>query len=135
MHADIAHPINSDCRNQIQAEVVEAYQQELERSKQPGYQPVEVDDLDVDSSAEVGSGSGYASLVAELKKDAEDRNTRRSQRGDDGAPPGAGTEATDDTVCPADQDVKPSEPPVDSVPQPAPAPSAADDDDFGVGIV
>ena len=37
LHADIAHPINSACREAIQAKVLEAYAEELERSKMPGY--------------------------------------------------------------------------------------------------
>lgn len=49
LHADIAHPINSQCRAKIQEAVVAAYNQELERSKQPGYRPpkgVTVDEIE-----------------------------------------------------------------------------------------
>ena len=37
LHADIAHPINSACREVIQSAVIKAFQAEKERSKQPGY--------------------------------------------------------------------------------------------------
>ena len=37
LYADIAHPINSDCREQIQAKVMEAYDHELVEAQQPGY--------------------------------------------------------------------------------------------------
>lgn len=37
LYADIAHPINSECRDQIQAKVVEAYENEIVLSQQPGY--------------------------------------------------------------------------------------------------
>ncbi len=37
LHADIAHPINSACREIIQGAVLRAFQEEKERSKQPGY--------------------------------------------------------------------------------------------------
>ena len=37
LHADIAHPINSACREVIQTAVIKAYVEEKERSKQPGY--------------------------------------------------------------------------------------------------
>jgi stage V sporulation protein G len=37
LYADIAHPINSDCRDSIQRRVLDAYAVELERSKLPGY--------------------------------------------------------------------------------------------------
>ena len=37
LHADIAHPINSACREKVQSAILAAYRMELERSKQPGY--------------------------------------------------------------------------------------------------
>lgn len=37
LYADIAHPINSDCRDMIQARVIEAYEHELVLAKEPGY--------------------------------------------------------------------------------------------------
>ena len=37
LYADIAHPINSGCRESIQAEVNAAYEQELVLAQQPGY--------------------------------------------------------------------------------------------------
>ena len=39
LHADIAHPINSSCREMMQSRVLKAYGEELERSKQPDYKP------------------------------------------------------------------------------------------------
>lgn len=47
LHADIAHPINSACREKIQGAVLAAYADELERSKLPGYVS-RYDDLDGD---------------------------------------------------------------------------------------
>ncbi len=37
LYADIAHPINSDCRDMIQENVIAEFQAEIERAKQPGY--------------------------------------------------------------------------------------------------
>jgi stage V sporulation protein G len=37
LHADIAHPINSACREKIQTAILKSYQEEKERSKMPGY--------------------------------------------------------------------------------------------------
>lgn len=37
LYADIAHPINSACREMIQNHVVEEYHQEVERAKSPDY--------------------------------------------------------------------------------------------------
>ena len=47
LHADIAHPINAACRLDLERNVVMAYLDELERSRQPGYVPHNLDaDLD-----------------------------------------------------------------------------------------
>jgi stage V sporulation protein G len=37
LYADIAHPINSACREAIQECIVKAFEEELEKSKLPGY--------------------------------------------------------------------------------------------------
>jgi stage V sporulation protein G len=39
LYADVAHPIHQESRDQIQNAILEAYQQEFERSKQEGYVP------------------------------------------------------------------------------------------------
>lgn len=44
VHADIAHPIHTECREQIQARVVESYLEEVDASQQPGYRPPELED-------------------------------------------------------------------------------------------
>jgi len=46
LYADIAHPINSSCRELIQDRVVRAFEQEMERAQEPGYAPT-YEDLDV----------------------------------------------------------------------------------------
>ena len=48
LHADIAHPINAECRKRIQETIVAAFEEELARSQEPGYQPVELDVPDYD---------------------------------------------------------------------------------------
>ncbi len=48
LHADIAHPINAETRNALERDVVTAYHDEVERSKQPGYVPPSLDGEDVD---------------------------------------------------------------------------------------
>ncbi|HMP06295.1 MAG TPA: SpoVG family protein [Lacipirellulaceae bacterium] len=47
LYADIAHPINSACREMIQECVVREYEEELERAKQPDYVS-RYDDFDAD---------------------------------------------------------------------------------------
>ena len=48
LHADIAHPINAECRQAIEAQVLAAYLLEIERSKQPGYVAPNLDGEDLD---------------------------------------------------------------------------------------
>lgn len=43
LHADIAHPINADCRKKIQEAIVKAFDAEDELSKSPDYKPTELD--------------------------------------------------------------------------------------------
>ncbi|NLF67872.1 MAG: stage V sporulation protein G [Candidatus Anammoximicrobium sp.] len=53
LYADIAHPINSACREMIQTRVIAEYKSELERAKEPGYasrydEDYDEDDFDVE---------------------------------------------------------------------------------------
>jgi stage V sporulation protein G len=53
LYADIAHPINSDCREMIQQRVIVAYGEEVERSRLPGY-ICTYDDYGEDNYARLG---------------------------------------------------------------------------------
>jgi stage V sporulation protein G len=57
LHADIAHPINVECRQAIERQVLEAYKHELELSKLPGYVPQSLDHEDEDGCHEPAAGS------------------------------------------------------------------------------
>ena len=46
LHADIAHPINAECRRKIQETIISAFEEELEKSKLPGYKPIDLDEPD-----------------------------------------------------------------------------------------
>lgn len=74
LHADVAHPINTACREQIQSAVIEAYRKELEASASPDYQPQPCDDDDE------FAGSDYEDLVSELKESASRRAAARAER-------------------------------------------------------
>jgi stage V sporulation protein G len=50
LYADIAHPINSACREMIQQRVIVAFEEEKKRSELPGYVP-SYDDFDVEEHA------------------------------------------------------------------------------------
>jgi stage V sporulation protein G len=51
LYADIAHPINSQCREMIQNRVIAEFRVEQERAKQPGYVSKYDDDYDDDIDA------------------------------------------------------------------------------------
>ncbi|MHC4425018.1 MAG: SpoVG family protein [Planctomycetota bacterium] len=48
LHADIAHPINTECRKRIQEGVISAFKKEMKKSKQPDYEPVEIEESEDD---------------------------------------------------------------------------------------
>ena len=47
LYADIAHPINSVCREMIQRKVIEAFEEERDQAQQPGYIS-RYEDIDLD---------------------------------------------------------------------------------------
>lgn len=49
LYADTAHPINSNCRDEIEQRVLDAYKKEVERSKEPGYKPPRMDESGADN--------------------------------------------------------------------------------------
>jgi stage V sporulation protein G len=49
LYADISHPIHQKARAFVEGRVIEAFQQELERSKQEGYVAHSFEDLDYES--------------------------------------------------------------------------------------
>jgi stage V sporulation protein G len=65
LYADIAHPINSTCREAIQQRVIQAFEEEKARSKLPGYVP-SYEDFDDDATwapTQGAAASGEASRV------------------------------------------------------------------------
>ena len=78
LHADIAHPINSGCREVIQSAVLRAFQMERERSKVPGY-VCAYDDID---DGEL-KGTSYTQVATEL---AAGQRTYRTRNGNAPAP-------------------------------------------------
>lgn len=63
LYADIAHPINSACREMIQERVVREFYCELDRAKQPGYVS-RYDDIDLDDVTIHMHGSHSGSVPA-----------------------------------------------------------------------
>jgi stage V sporulation protein G len=64
LHADIAHPINSACREFIQNAIIKAFHEEQERAKQPGY-VCRYDDFDA------GDYDDYEQIIGNLDRSGE----------------------------------------------------------------
>jgi len=74
LHADIAHPINSACREVIQTAVLKAYHEERERAKQPGYVS-SYDDFDSDYEGT------YSQVISELNTSHANGGEYRTHNG------------------------------------------------------
>jgi stage V sporulation protein G len=83
LHADIAHPINSACREKIQGAVLSSYADELERAKMPGYVS-RYDDLDGEyeqSPYDTGPPGMAASGEAPMRRGPLRSHTQHSRGG------------------------------------------------------
>lgn len=78
LYADIAHPINQTCRDQIQSSVIGEYALELERAKLPGYKS-RYDDEYSDATPDEGEVKGSETSVVP-KPHMLDRPANSSQR-------------------------------------------------------
>lgn len=90
LYADIAHPINSSCREMIQNRVISAYRDEVERSTQPGYVS-RYDDYDDELPIE-NARSAHGSSAS-----------RNSQRTNSAVTSGASSQDVNNKVEPAEQ--------------------------------
>ena len=88
LHADIAHPIHSAAREQIQGAVIKAYCEEKERAKMPGY-ICTYDEYDYDRRGHAG----------ELRRGGGRHGSRPSSRTARTRPPRARTSHTDAPVA------------------------------------
>lgn len=134
LHTEIAHPINSACRERLHNSVIEAYQRELELAGEPREQAAprrsrQEEDVDV----EVSSDSEYEQMVSELKSEAQQR------RGRDEPEPVASDEEYEDIAD--DESAEEGEAENSNVrvsergEPPRPAPPAPPSDDFGAGLL
>ncbi len=90
LYADIAHPINSSCREMIQTRVIAAFEEEKARSKLPGYVPSYDDfdggdefDLPVDRSAAASPSVQSAQVQPAERPRGPHRAPSRATRGAD----------------------------------------------------
>lgn len=55
LYADIAHPINTECREMIQQSVIHSYEEEIDRSQHPDYRSTYEDQYDFEEAAETAT--------------------------------------------------------------------------------
>jgi stage V sporulation protein G len=87
LYADIAHPINSTCREMIQQHVIQEFQLEIERAKQPGYVS-RYDDFDVDFGDTRPAAASHRSADTRVDK-AHDKRGSHAEHPGGGARPAA----------------------------------------------
>lgn len=65
LHADIAHPINSACREKMQSAIIAAFHSEMEKAKQPGYRCTydDIDDVDFEPTGAPARQPGERSAM------------------------------------------------------------------------
>jgi stage V sporulation protein G len=70
LHADIAHPINSTCREWVQSAIVKAFREEQEKAKLPGY-VCRYDEIDA------GDADSYEAVIGGLQGSRDGASFRR----------------------------------------------------------
>lgn len=81
LHADVAHPINAAGREQIQREVIDAYEIETEAAEQPGYEPKHVDFDDL------GEHSEFDDFLSEIRESVAQKTAKRESTPSAPVPP------------------------------------------------
>ncbi|MCP4247936.1 MAG: stage V sporulation protein G [bacterium] len=139
LHADIAHPINAECREFIQNRVIEEYEAETNRAQDPEYRGSRYDDEDYDDGDVPATGfRPYEELIDGLNKngDASSESTATE------AEPSESTEPEPRPPSPrpgqvptpvASQVREADDKPPDRAPDPVA--DTTGDDDFGSGIL
>ena len=129
LYADIAHPINSACREMIQKRVIEGFREELERSKQPGYVSRYDDYFDIDEDFE-SVEPPKAPLQGPHRRAGETAGEGRAaeERRRDGE---ASSPPNESRVTPHTH-LKRQQPP--ATPSTPPKPPGAAEGDFGAGV-
>jgi stage V sporulation protein G len=83
LYADIAHPINSLCREMIQQRVIQAFEEERARSKLPGYVPSYIDFESEEAGAPARPTTGSSTQIqgAERPHGPHNAASRQSHAG------------------------------------------------------
>jgi stage V sporulation protein G len=130
LHADVAHPINTACRERIQEEVIQAYQAEAKQAEEEGYEPrrVDADDFLIsdyeDPFAEpVESSPPAAAPQAETRRDVREEHPRSKRDTQDKPPSRRSRQRKEDERAPSHSTISQD------------SSEEAGDDDFASGIL
>ena len=82
LYADVAHPINSECREEIQQAVLAELEAEIARCEQPGYRSRYDDDFDIDELAPGNRDPGNRELRTSNTASASSQEARSATRED-----------------------------------------------------
>jgi len=84
LHADVAHPINIECRERIQQAVIEAYEAEREASQSPDYEPQPIDEFegDLEVDAEQDTEAAVSEPQEDWQEQPEELQPKRSKHKD-----------------------------------------------------
>ncbi len=139
-HADIAHPISTECREAIQAKVLASYEGEREAASRPGYRALDFDDY--------GDGSEGGERIEEEDGISSEATNRAhpvgGTTGGGGAAAPHGTRRAREPIRAAEREPEPGRARASSVPEgtrarQSPRESRAiqdspPDDNFGAGL-
>jgi stage V sporulation protein G len=128
LYADIAHPINSDCREMIQQRVIQEFFNEIELSKQPGYVS-RYDDFDFEYANEAPRSKPARYDAAH----GQSGPTSSRHHPPSGANVG-GVRSADQSVRPADRTPRPRENPPQRPSGRPPENNSGKGEGFGAGI-
>lgn len=103
LYADIAHPINSVCREIIQLRVIEAFQKEREMSQEPGYASKYDEDYDYEVDAAEMDGDA-PSVTRRIDRPEARRGKSRADGGRRGGAPYGNEKSKDEAVRPSNED-------------------------------
>lgn len=88
LYADVAHPVNSECREMISGAVLAEFEHELARATQPGYRSRYDDDFDSLSESDDGLYSAAASQAGPEGGDSGPEGGDSGPEGGDSGPEG-----------------------------------------------
>ena len=76
LYADIAHPVNAECREMIQARVIEEFTKEIDLSKEPGYVSRYDDEYESEWKTEEKSGAEKSNQRIDSSQKTQPKHAR-----------------------------------------------------------